>query len=80
MCFCDNSSLNCDLNHTHVEVFPGEYIELSVATLGVFESFSKRFIEVQEYIALRESVDYTLERIYPFTGVVNGSNAMAKRP
>ena len=68
VCFCDNSSLNCALNQTHVEVFPGEYIELSVATLGVFESFSKGFIEVQEYIAFRKSVDYTLESIYPFIG------------
>lgn len=49
VCFCFGSSLNCSITETYYTAYPGTNIILSLATVGVFDSYSQGIINLETF-------------------------------
>ncbi len=66
-CFCSGNLLNCNLTSMSFEAFPGSDIIVPLATVDVFQSFSKGIVEALQTIKISENK--TVEFRYPFFNV-----------
>ena len=66
VCFCSNATQNCERTELNVEAFPGSSITLSLSTVGIFESFSKGIVRIQEYLVINGTETDILTQNLPF--------------